>query len=185
MPTDHLLPNSTDPDKKAVLNLYSAFGVALVLSLVPSALVSLVALFFLLGVLISAYRMRKKFEMESLGENHTTYIIRTIWIGTLFSVISVSAAGIYMLSGIDYTAFQPCAEGLAAQGADAANASFDVIWGAAEPCFDNFINENFKLLSISALVAAGPIILYFAYRYAKGLTRALKGYRIMNAKAWF
>lgn len=184
--SEPLPPTHNDPGKKKVTNLYAMFGVGLVLSLVPSTIVSIVALFFMVAVLVAGYGLRKKSEPESLAENHATYIIRTIWIGTGFSVISVSLAGIYMLSGIDYSAFQPCAETFAGQGAAAIqNPSYEAVWSASEPCFNNFINENFQLLTISALIAAVPILIYFGYRYGKGLSRAMKGYRMMDPKSWF
>ncbi len=183
---DLLPPTQNDPDKQDVTNLYAAFGVGLVLSLVPHSIVTVVALVFMLGVLGSAYSKRKKSEPDSLLENHATYIIRTIWIGTLFSVITVSLAGLYMMDGIDYSAFQPCAEEFARNGASIAEqASFPAVWQATEPCYNNFINENFSLLMRSAIMAAGPIIVYFGYRYAKGLTRAMKGYRMMDPRVWF
>ena len=183
---EFLPPTHNDPTKQEVTNLYAALGVGLVLSLVPHSIVTLVSLVFMLGVLGSAYSKRKKAAPDSLLENHATYIIRTIWIGTLFSVITISLAGLYMMNDIDYSAFQPCAKEFGRKGASfAANASFHDIWIASEPCYNNFINENFSLLTHSAIIAAGPVIIYFGYRYAKGLTRAMKGYRIMNPTGWF
>ena len=178
-------PTHNDPDKKSVINLYAMFGVGLILSLVPSTLVSIVALFFMVAVLIAGYGLRKKATPDSLAENHATYVIRTIWIGTLFSVITVSLGGLYLLSDIDYSAFQPCAENLAAQGdALMQNPTYGAVWGSSEPCMNNFINENFRLLTIAAIIAALPVLIYFGYRYGKGLSRAMKGYRMKDAKSW-
>ncbi|MCD8497222.1 MAG: hypothetical protein LRZ85_03555 [Alphaproteobacteria bacterium] len=129
--------------------------------------------------------MRKTAEAESLTENHTTFIIRTIWIATLISVLSLTAGSAYMLPQIDYTAFAPCAESLATKGPEfAQNASFEEVYAAAQPCMHLFIDVNLRLLTITALIVALPIIFYLIFRYVRGLSRAAKGYRIANPRSW-
>lgn len=175
-----------DPDKKRVLNLYAAFGVSLLLTLVPSLLISFVALVFVVGVLIGAYMMRRASEVESLAENHCTYVIRTLWISALISLITLFAGSAFMLGGIDYAPFEPCANAMAQKGAEfAQNASYEEVYALAEPCMNAFIDFNMSLLMTTALITAGPVLIYLGYRYGKGLLRALKGYRMANPKAWF
>ena len=59
------------------------------------------------------------------------------------------------------------------------------VYALVEPCVGIFIDSNKTLLMNSVLIAGGPLILYMAYRMVKGLTRAMKGYRLTNSKTWF
>lgn len=175
-----------DPHRKAVLNLYAAFAVSLILSLMPHGIIALLALLFMIGVLITAYIVRARAETDTLAENHATYIIRTIWIGSLLAAITTTIGGIIMLTDIDYGPFAPCADQLAAQGMDfAANATYAQVWELASPCFDPFINANLNILIIAGSITILPILTYFAVRFVRGLSRAIKGYRLAQPRAWF
>lgn len=187
MTSANFTPDSgSDPQKKTVLNLYAAFAVSLVLTCVPHMMIALVSLIFALGVLIAAYMVRSRSGADSLAGNHATYIIRTIWTGSLLSVITMAIGSAIMLGRLDYAPFGPCAENMAAQGIDwAANASHAEIWALANPCFDVFIRDNFNILMIAGVVAIVPILLYFGYRITRGVLRATKGYRLQNPKALF
>lgn len=165
-------------DKRQVLNLYALFGVSLLLSLVPSTAVALISLIFLIGVFAYAYRLRARASSESLTENHAAFIIRTIWIATLLSIITLSAGSIYMIPNIDYAAFGPCQENLTN------SEGFLDIYAAAFPCINIFIEANLRLLTITALIVALPVVIYLIVRYVRGLSRAIKGYRISNPKSW-
>jgi uncharacterized membrane protein len=173
-------------DKRAILNLYAAFGVTLVLSVVPSVTAALVSLVFFVGVVGVAFRFLKAAEPESLMENHATFILRTIGISTLFSLITLTAGIIYMIPSIDYSAFEPCANALTQKGESyAQSASFTDVYASAEPCMEDFIDMNLRILTIAALIAAVPVVPYLLMRYARGLSRAVKGYRLANPKSWF
>lgn len=175
-----------DPEKKKVLNLYAAFGISLILSLVPNQMAALVSTLFMLGVLIAAYMMRRNVEIHGLAGNHCTYIIRTIWIGALFSLITIAITSLFMLPRIDYSDFQPCADAMAEKGAEyISNASQAEIMALSEPCMDNFIASNWDTFTLFALFGIGPILLYFIIRFVRGLGRATKGYRLADPKAWF
>lgn len=175
-----------DPHRATVLNLYAAFAVSLILSLMPHGILALLALIFMIGVLIAAYIVRSRVEPETLAENHATYIIRTIWIGSLLAAITTSIGGAIMLSDINYEPFMPCADRLAAQGMDfAANASFAQVWELTSPCFDAFINANLNTLIMAGAITILPVLAYFAVRFVRGLSRAIKGYRLAKPRAWF
>lgn len=175
-----------DKEKSLVLNLYAAFGISLILTLIPLAVAGIISALFMLGVLIGAYIIRRKSEDHSLSANHCTFLIRTMWIGALFSLITTAIASAFMLPNIDYSPFQPCAEDLAARGQEfLTSATNQQIWDVSQPCMDAFIAENQSDLVMSALVAGGPILIYFIYRFVKGLVRAQKGYRLADPKMWF
>ncbi|MEM7650932.1 MAG: hypothetical protein AAF204_02475 [Pseudomonadota bacterium] len=172
--------------QKTILNLYAAFGVSLILSVLPYMAAGGLSLIFFTGVLIAAYMVRKKAQEHDFADNHTTFIIRTIWIGALFSLVTTAIASAYMLGGIDYSQFQPCADALAAKGIEwVESAGFADVYELTKPCMNNFIQSNHTLLMNAMIIAGGPILLYMTYRLAKGVTRATKGYRLADDKVWF
>ena len=178
--------DETPQGQKTILNLYALFGVSLILSILPFASAAVLSLVFFLGVLIAAYVVRKNSEENSLKENHTTFIIRTLWIAAFFSLVTTAIATGYMMAGIDYSPFNPCANALADKGvAWAESASTMEVYAIIQPCVNVFIDFNKTLLINSVLIAGVPLILYMAYRMVKGLSRAIKGYRLANEKSWF
>ena len=171
--------------QKVILNLYAAFGVSIILSFIPMVSAALLSFVFFLGVLIAAYQYRKKSEEHSLLENHATYIIRTLWITAFLSLITTAAATAYMMRGIDYALFDSCAQALANKGVTwMENAGMADVYAVIEPCVEPFIRSNKTLLINAVIIAGGPLVLYMFYRLAKGVSRAIKGYRLSNAKSW-
>ena len=172
--------------QKAILNLYAALGVSLILSVLPYAAAAVLSLVFFVGVLIAAYSIRKKAEEHSLSENHATFIIRTLWIGAFFSLVTIIIASAYMLGGIDYSQFQPCADALANKGLEwLESAGMMDVYAVTQPCMDSFLFSNRTLLMNAMIIAGGPIVIYMTFRMAKGVSRAMKGYRLADAKTWF
>lgn len=179
-------PHEPNLEKREALNLYAAFGVSLALTLVPHGIVALVAFLFMLGVLIAAYMKRGKTNSESLLENHCTFIIRTIWIGSFLSAILMSISAFIMMADINYAALEPCIMNMASKGeAYIMNAGITEMSEVAAPCLDAFIADNFQTIAQAALITIIPTLLYFIFRYVKGLSRAIKGYRVANPKNWF
>mgnify|MGYP001410192685 CR=1 FL=1 len=170
-----------DPQRKTVLNLYAALAVSIILTFMPNTIMAIVSLVFVIGVLVASYSIRKKAEPESLAENHATYIIRTIWIASFISVITLGIGAVILLNDIDYSAFGGCPIDLEF----AASADYMQLWEVMQPCYDTFITDNWNILIISGAITILPILLYLVIRFVKGLSRAIKGYRIANPKAWF
>ena len=185
-PTPPPPANVQHPQRKTILNLDAAFAVSLVLTTIPHGIIAIVALVFMIGVLVASYIIRAKAEPESLIQNHTTYIIRTIWIGSGLAAITTTIGGLIMMNDINYDPFSPCANNLAAQGVEfAANATYTQIWDLASPCFDIFIQANMQPLITAGIITIVPVLIYFAVRFVRGLSRAIKGYRIANPRVWF
>ncbi len=173
-------------EQKRVVNLYGLFGAALVLSIFPYMIAVVLSTVFFAGLLFMAYSMRRGAEIESLHENHATYIIRTLWITALFSLFSMAAASVYLLSGIDYAAFMPCTDQIAAMGVEKLEAAgVKDLYPIIDPCVESFIAQNHNLLMNCTVIAAAPIMVYMAYRFTRGLLRAVKGYRVAKPKSWF
>lgn len=179
-------PNHETAGYKAVINLYAALGVTIILSVIPLASAALAATLFFLGVLMAAYAVRGKAEPESFLENHTTYVIRTLWIASFLAGITIALSSFYMLGNIDYNPFEPCAQKLMNLGLDAAeNASFTQIYPFIAPCVDAFVSANHSVFINMTIMAGGPVIVYMVYRFFHGLKRARGGYRIAKVKSWF
>lgn len=174
-----------DPDQKKIIQLYSAFGAGLILTLIPSAIVALVALLLIMGVLIAAYVMRGK-DKDTLMHNHMTYVIRTIWLGGSFAAITLAVAGVYMFYTLDNAPLDPCFQSfLGVDPQAAAGMGMQDLEAVFQPCLDAYYKVNFAALVFSALIGIAPILLYFGFRFGNGLNRALKGYRIARPEAWF
>lgn len=160
-------------DRKHTLILYGAFIASLLLSFVPSVAMGVISLLAFIGVMMFAYRLRKGAEPESLTRSHAAFLIRTIWIAGALSVVTITLGSTYMLSQIDYSPFAPCADALAAHAGDA-EPSFHEVYAAAQPCMDIFLHYNMGLLVFTALLAAGPIVLYLGVQVARGFQRAFQ-----------
>lgn len=173
------------PGRNLVLYVYGAFGICLVSSFLPLLEAAIVSIFLLAAVLIAAYIIRAKSEEGSLPENHMTFIIRTIWIAGIISIVSISSGCAFMLMDIDNAPLGPCIDQiLGLDPAQAQGMSTLALYQMFGPCLDEFIKVNFMVLIISAAIAGAPILVYLLYRYIKGLSRAIKGYRIANQKSW-
>lgn len=178
------VPRSDDHQQRA-LQLYAAFGAALILSLLPFVTAAVFSLCLFLALLIMAYVYRHQAETNSLLENHAIFIIRTIWIGGLYSVITLTIGSAYLLPNVDNEPLMPCVNDIinAAQGGTLMSEAEMI--ETFTPCFNNFMSFNYNVLMISLLITAGPVLLYFAVRFMRGLTRATKGYRVANPQSWF
>jgi uncharacterized membrane protein len=173
-----------NPDQKKIINLYAAFGASLLLSFVPNVTAAMLCALMGVGVLIAAYMMRKGKAEGSLMENHTTFIIRTIWIGGFFAMIASFAAGLYMFFNVDSEPMAPCLNTLLNQGISP-DIGMDVLVRAFEPCLGEYTGANFQTFLISGAIVSVPTLLYFLVRFTRGLSRAVKGYVIAGHKGWF
>lgn len=183
-------PDHTDPEQKPTLIYYGVFGTGLILSMVPSLQAALAALLLITGVLIAAYIARSNAKNDGLLENHMTFIIRTIWIATMFSMLTTAAGTAYMMQHIDYSPIYTCMEqslNISQQILMSADTAQLIALGEkiANVCLPDFVNGNMRTFMNATLIAGGPILLYAIYRFVRGLSRATKGYRILKPASWF
>ncbi|MCB9989838.1 MAG: hypothetical protein H6867_00480 [Rhodospirillales bacterium] len=170
-------PDNTE--QKTVTNIYAMLTVSLLMSFVPMVSAAVLATIMFLGVMLYAYHVRSKAEPTSLATNHMSFIIRSIWIASFFALFTMSAACVYILSVYDPSAVQACADRMMSMSSEAA------MMDAMKPCMDEFMSANMAYFINGIVIGAGPIVIYFVYRLAKGLSRALKGHRIGDVKNWF
>lgn len=178
--------SSKAPGQKTIMRLYGAFVASLVLMFVPSVIMALVALLLFCAVLVAAYVIRSKAEEDSLTENHMTFLIRTIWIVCLFSVITVTIGGLYLWTQADVSAIEACAGPITDYiMANAENVIVTEVYRLTEPCVAPLIQANVFPLMMASAVTILPLVLYLILRLTRGIGRASKGYRIAHPKAWF
>ena len=179
-------PDTRPPGQRKIYNLYALFGVSMVMSVIPHMSAAVLSIIFFLWLLIAAYTARGKAGDHDLLENHATFIIRTLWITALFSLFTMGAAAVYIFYNLDYTTFQPCVDQISSLGiAEIESMGTMEIYSRVEPCVDDFISFNFNTLLVAGAIAGIPLLAYAGYRFAKGLARAVKGYRLADPKAWF
>lgn len=168
-----------DKEQKIVTNIYAALSVALLMSFVPMMSAAVLATLMFMGVLVASYFIRRKADPASLTADHMTFIIRTIWIASFFALITMGAAIAYVLNVYDPSSVAACANNLAG-AIDQAS-----MMAAIQPCMNEFMAANMRYFINGAIIGAGPVVIYFVYRLAKGLARAVKGHRIGDNKSWF
>ena len=172
-------------EKTKVLQVYAIFGAALVLSVVPTIWGAVLSLIFGIGILVLAYYTRRKSEHGSLTENHMTYIIRTIWIGSAVALIFLTAGSLYLFFLVDNTPLLPCANNLLGLAQDPTSMTTESLKAIFAPCADGYLGLNFKVFIMSAVIVAVPVLIYFIARFIEGVSRAFKGYRLANPHKWF
>lgn len=157
--------NRKDPDQIRVILLYIAFIASALLVMSPIGVVSFLALFGLLLVMIVVGFIRREGEQDSLLYNHATYLSRTFWMWQLMLLIGMVLGGYYLSRQLtDWQQIMDLIQKLAAGQTDA---------------------PEFKMMAMVGVVAFGPGCLYAAYRLIHGLLRAVKGYRVARPKSFF
>ncbi len=179
--------NHKPPGQRRIFNLYALFGAALLLGFLPNITAAFLSLLFFIILLVYAYAVRSGAQEDSLLDNHSTFVIRTIWIASLFMIVTTIIGSLYLVANIDYASFDPCAQSAAStlnvESIESSN--LNAVYGFMAPCMDGFIADNFPKLIISLIIAAGIPVLYTLYRFFKGVARAVKGYRLADPKGWF
>ncbi|MGQ0526521.1 MAG: hypothetical protein ACT4OY_00590 [Alphaproteobacteria bacterium] len=172
-------------ERKTILQVYAVFGVGLVFSVIPFFAAAGLSLVLVMVTLIAAYIIRSGAQDASLTENHMTYIIRTIWIGSFIASLTLIAASLYLLAVIDNTPLDPCIQKFYQMSMGGMTFDVQTLSGTFEACAISYIVVNLNSFLIAAAIGALPVLVYFGARYAHGLNRALKGYRIAKPDTWF
>ncbi len=171
-------------EQNTINNIYAMLCVSLILGFLPLMTAAFLALFMFTAAMIAAYVVRRRAEEHSLAENHMTYIIRTIWIASLFGLVSTALASMYLLPNYDSTSLMACMDQVVnSMGGGVTDPS--QLKDHMQPCMDQFMAENKVVFIKATIIAAAPIVIYMGYRMAKGLSRAVKGHRIGDVKSWF
>lgn len=170
--------------KTKTLQFYSLFLAGMIIALIPLWQTAALATIIMVLAFFAAYPIRKN-HADTLYGHHADFILRTCWIAVFISFITLIPTSIWMITQIDYSAFEICAHTLVnTLGANAQNASPEQAYTAAKPCIEPFISENMRTLVIATLASAAPVLMYTYYRLFKGTWYASKGQNLPNVKSW-
>lgn len=165
-----------DKEQKNVTQFYGAFAASVICNFIPLAIVQIFGWSLMLAVLIGAYIYKARSKLDSLAYNHMTYIIGTIWIGSLLLFLGMLVATYWVYAQGDHTVI----EGLIAT----VNSGTIVSEAEMTSVLHSYMQQNYKLLMTVTLSTVGPAVLYVVYRTACGLSRASKGYRMAKPAGW-
>ena len=180
------MTNVSEKEQKNIIYLYGAAWASIIMACIPSVSFALVATVLFVLLLIVAYVMRSKSEIEGFNQNHTTYIIRSIWFGIfILPAFTLALAVIYLLPNYDPSAMSICAGPLYEHIlANPDGTNMQTLYGFIAPCMPDFMRTNGQTFAISGLIAILPILIYLLYRFGKGTTLAMKGQEIKKPKSW-
>ncbi|MBU0859672.1 MAG: hypothetical protein KJ667_07020 [Alphaproteobacteria bacterium] len=171
-------------EEKIILRVYAALAASLILMFVPLLSVAIVSFVLFIGTMIAAYTIKRKAEPLSLSADHMVFITRTIWIGSLLAIITTSIGAAYMLAYADRYPLMECSQRAADQILASGAQDMKTLNALMMPCIDGFLALNMQTMIIALVISATLPLVYFAFRLARGLTRARKGHRMGNNKSW-
>ncbi len=154
-----------EKEQKQVNRIYAALSAMIIFSCLPVIVLQVVGILLMFYVLIGAYALRARCPEDSFANNHMTWLIRSFWISSLFFGIGFAAAVVYLSQNLDL---------------GSVTALEDAVMSG-----QFVMTDGIKKLALVSLATMGPSLVYFVYRSAKGLSRALKGHRMGNVKEWF
>jgi len=168
---------SSISDRHKILFLYLSFLIGLGMGCIVTPFAQTVAFIGVTAALVFAYVFESQAQKGDLLEHHSVYMIRTIWIWSGFLFVMLNGASIEIQLNGDVTAIQ----GLV-----------DRVYGGDIPTMiemseagRTYIMDNYDLFVRTCMTWAAPVQVYGVYRVAKGLARAVKGYRLKNLRSWF
>ena len=168
--------NSLDPRYK-ILALYVVFSFAVLMGCLPNMSAQNAGAIAAFILLISAYIFESKHASDSLETHHAIFIIRTIWIWSIFLLIGMCGAGYVVSQQGDMSAIDLLMNNVT-NGIVPTEDDINVT-------LDSYFNTNSSLILKTALIWLAPAQIYAVWRIALGATRAYKGYRILNFRGWF
>ena len=165
-----------DKTRIKILGTYAATGAAALLGGVPNYMAQNLCFSLILVILILTYILRGFAKADSLEHHHFTFIIRSIWIYSLFASIGIVGASWMVYEKADPSAI----DALLAQINSGAIPTMEDL----EIAEKNYLDTNMMLILESIILWMLPALLYLVWRVARGSIRAFKNYRILNIYSW-
>lgn len=176
--------NQTNTEQNLVNAAYGIVVGATIMTFVPIMAIAILAMAFFVLVLIVLYILRLAGRKDGLLKNHTTYLIRTIWITMLFMNVTGTFATMYLLPRYNSGPLGPCNEDVT-RALYSGNGDISSLATLMNPCMDAFMSQNLGVFLVAALIGGGPLLVYLIYRIVKGGALGMKGQLIEKPKAWF
>ena len=161
---------SENKAQKKVTQIYAVLVAALVLNFAPMHILQIFGSILFIAAFIALYIYRANSEKDDLVHNHMTFLIRTVWIASLLLGIGILAAAALA----DHSSLENMMNDVMQTGIMPSHVEMQSL-------MLDYMRDNIGVLFLTL----GPSLIYIIYRVGKGLTRALKGYRMPNPKGWF
>lgn len=166
---------SRDQRKNAALYLSLLIGV--VAGCLPYGSAQGISAILVIVALVLGYILRDKEGAGSLVAHHATFVIRTIWIWSLFLMIGMIGAAFVIYRQGDASAIDDMVNSIYG-GMIPTEADIQAV-------SDRYIMDNYDLMVRTAIIWLAPAQVYALWRVVKGFSRAWSGYRLQSVKGWF
>jgi len=157
-------------DNKTLSSLYGTYIVAIILNFMPSVMVQTIGGILFIATFIYTYIVRYRSKKETIENDHARYLIKTVWIFSLFTVIGIIIA--YGLG--DHSIIYQFMNDIMQNG----------LIPAEDQIMQILIDYTQVNLVLFALIFL-PITLYLFYRFAKGMRAAQRNKKPDNLNSWF
>lgn len=166
-------PEDTAKHRKDIMVTYIFLILGFLMSFVPHSIIHLLGILLMLAGVFQSYGLKnyaKKGENSELTDNHSRFIIRTFWIGSLYLTIGIALAVILADHSPVYQMVDRIMLNPRYLTQDLLNALF---------------LEYAKANWLVFLVTLGPGTVFFFYRLFYGLWKSYDGKTLPNCTAWY
>lgn len=159
------------------ISLYVLLLIGIVAGCIPSTPMQGLSVVVDLIALVSAYLFRSKAQEDDLIWHHSTFVIRTIWIWSLFLVIGVIGSSLFIQMNADMSAITDLINSV--------NSGTIPTESDVDLTMQKFMETNHDMMLRTTIIWLAPAQVYAVWRVYKGLSRAWVGYRVANLRSWF
>lgn len=163
-------------EKQKNLVLYIGLLLGVVVGCLPNGPAQGISAILVTGALVFGYVLRAQEKNDTIVAHHATFVIRTIWIWSVFLLVGMFGAGIMVQMSGDMRAIDE----LLGRIYSGAFPTIDDIRATTE----SYMADNYDLMLRMTIVWLAPAQVYAVWRVVKGLSRALGGYRVKNVMGW-
>jgi uncharacterized membrane protein len=165
---DNKIKKDLKKSQQNMLTLYIGLFISAIFQFIPSAGAQVFGVLFFGVLLIAAYVYRTGADEDSLQYSHAQYVIKSIWIFSLFLFIGVMLASVLA----DNTAIQ--------ETMDKAKGGVMMSESELESIMSGYVKNNLWVF----ITSLGPSFIYFFYRLIKGVKLVRQNTNIPNPKSW-
>lgn len=159
------------------ISLYVLLLMGIVIGCIPFTSMQALSVVIDLIALVSAYSFRSKAQNDDLVWHHATFVIRTIWIWSLFLVIGVIGSSLFIQMNADMSAITDLINSV--------NSGMVPTESDIDLTMQKFMETNQDMMLRTTIIWLAPAQVYAVWRVYKGLSRAWVGYRVANLRSWF
>lgn len=167
-----------EKNRNTILAFYAVLSAVVIFCSLPDFQLQNLGYTLVTIELLVAYIARARWpKNESFEENHTTFIIRTIWIYSLLVFFGIIGAGMMIGQNGNPAALNPMLDAMMA-GVQPSEAEI-------EGWMRQYFVDNQNLILNQSRIWLCPAQIYLVWRILRGGGRAFNGYRLSRPKSWF